>query len=265
MPRIAIGVQYDGRGFQGWQSQVHGQTVQDVLQKALSQFATVPMHVQCAGRTDTGVHALEQIAHFDIGFERDIHAWVRGTNTFLPETVAVRWAREVTPEFHARFDAYRRTYHYVIYNHPTRSPIWAGRAGWYHKPLDADKMHTAAQALVGEHDFSAFRASECQASSPIKTLYQIKVERFGDCIVLSISANAFLHHMVRNIVGSLIYIGSGKQPQEWLNFLLQQKNRALSAPTFSSAGLYLSAIHYPEHYDLPAPRDDCLQALGLKY
>ena len=265
MPRIAIGVQYDGRGFQGWQSQVHGQTVQDVLQKALSQFATVPMHVQCAGRTDTGVHALEQIAHFDIGFERDIHAWVRGTNTFLPETVAVRWAREVTPEFHARFDAYRRTYHYVIYNHPTRSPIWAGRAGWYHKPLDADKMHTAAQALVGEHDFSAFRASECQASSPIKTLYQIKVERFGDCIVLSISANAFLHHMVRNIVGSLIYIGSGKQPQEWLNFLLQQKNRALSAPTFSSAGLYLSAIHYPEHYDLPAPRDDFLQALGLKY
>lgn len=265
MPRIAIGVQYDGRGFQGWQSQVHGQTVQDVLQKALSQFATVPMHVQCAGRTDTGVHALEQIAHFDIGFERDIHAWVRGTNTFLPETVAVRWAREVTPEFHARFDAYRRTYHYVIYNHPTRSPIWAGRAGWYHKPLDVNKMHAAAQALVGEHDFSAFRASECQANSPIKTLYQIKVERFGDCIVLSISANAFLHHMVRNIVGSLIYIGSGKQPQEWLNFLLQQKNRALSAPTFSSAGLYLSAIHYPEHYDLPAPRDDCLQALGLKY
>ena len=264
MPRIALGLQYDGRGFQGWQSQVHGLTVQDVLQKALSRFATVPMHVQCAGRTDAGVHALEQIVHFDVGFERDLHAWVRGTNTFLPETVAVRWALEVTPEFHARFDAFRRTYHYVIYNHPTRSPIWAGRAGWYHKPLDAVKMHAAAQALVGEHDFSAFRASECQANSPIKTLYEIKVERFGDCVLLSITANAFLHHMVRNIVGSLIYIGSGKKAQEWLSFLLQQKNRALSAPTFSAAGLYLSAIHYPEQYALPAPRDDFLQALGLE-
>ena len=174
MPRIALGLQYNGRAFQGWQSQVHGQTVQDTLQKALSQFATIPIQVQCAGRTDTGVHALEQIVHFDVGLERDIHAWVRGTNTYLPETIAVRWACEVSPEFHARFDAFQRTYHYVIYNHPIRSPIWTGRAGWYHKPLDAQKMHKAAQILVGEHDFSAFRASECQANSPIKTMHQIK-------------------------------------------------------------------------------------------
>ncbi|MCE1161005.1 MAG: tRNA pseudouridine(38-40) synthase TruA [Burkholderiales bacterium] len=264
MPRIALGLQYNGHAFQGWQSQVHGQTVQDTLQKALSQFATIPIQVQCAGRTDTGVHALEQIVHFDVGLERDIHAWVRGTNTYLPETIAVRWACEVSPEFHARFDAFQRTYHYVIYNHPIRSPIWTGRAGWYHKPLDAQKMHKAAQILVGEHDFSAFRASECQANSPIKTMHQIKVERFGDCVLVSVTANAFLHHMVRNIVGSLIYIGSGKQSQEWLGFLLEQKNRALSAPTFSPAGLYLSAIHYPEAYDLPTPRDDFLQALGLK-
>lgn len=264
MSRLVLGIQYDGRSFQGWQSQSHGLTVQDTLQKALSRFATVPIQVQCAGRTDTGVHALEQIVHFDAPMVRDTHAWVRGTNTFLPESVSVRWAHTVEPEFHARFDAYRRTYHYLIYNHPTRSPIWSGRAGWYHKPLDAQKMHLAAQDLVGEHDFSAFRASECQANTPIKTLYQIKVERFGDCILLSITANAFLHHMVRNLVGSLIYIGSGKKPVEWLQFLLQQKNRALSAPTFSAAGLYLSAIHYPEHYELPAPRDDFLQALGLK-
>ena len=264
MPRIALGVQYDGRGFQGWQSQAHGQTVQDVLQNALSRFATVPITVQCAGRTDTGVHALAQVVHFDIPLEREAHAWVRGTNTYLPEGVAVRWAQKVSPEFHARFDAYRRTYHYVIYNHAVRSPLWAGRAGWYHKPLDAHSMHQAAQALVGTHDFSAFRASECQANSPIKTVYAIDVQRHGDCLLVRISANAFLHHMVRNIVGSLIYIGSGKQAVDWMAELLQQQNRQLSAPTFSPHGLYLTAIDYPPDYDLPASPNDFMQALGLK-
>ena len=264
MPRIALGLQYDGRAYQGWQSQTHGQTVQDTLETALHRFATIPIAVQCAGRTDTGVHALEQVVHFDVSLERDTHAWVRGVNAFLPDTIAVRWAKEVQPEFHARFDAYRRTYHYLIYNHVVRSPIWAGRAGWYHHRLDVDKMHEAAQALVGEHDFSAFRAAECQAKSPVKTMYRVGVQRYGDAVVVvSLSANAFLHHMVRNIVGSLIYIGAGKQPTDWLAFLLQQKNRHLSAPTFSAAGLYLSAIHYPEHYQLPAPRDDFAQALGL--
>ena len=163
MPRIALGVQYDGRAFQGWQSQSHGLTVQDHLQTALHQFANQTIAVQCAGRTDTGVHALGQVVHFDVPFERDTHAWVRGVNAFLPETIAVRWARVVEPVFHARFDAYQRTYHYLIYNHAVRSPIWAGRAGWYHHALDVEKMHAAAQVLVGEHDFSAFRAAECQA------------------------------------------------------------------------------------------------------
>lgn len=263
MPRIALGVQYDGRAYQGWQSQTHGQTVQDTLQTALAKFANQIVPVQCAGRTDTGVHALDQVVHFDVPFERDTHAWVRGVNAFLPDTVAVRWARVVAPEFHARFDAYQRTYHYVIYNHAVRSPIWTGRAGWYHHRLNANAMDEAAQVLVGEHDFSAFRASECQAKSPIKTLNQISVTRHGDAVLVRVTANAFLHHMVRNLVGSLIYVGAGKQPTDWLEFLLQQKNRALSAPTFSPAGLYLSAIHYPEHYSLPAPCDDFAQALGL--
>lgn len=263
MPRIALGIQYDGTPYQGWQSQVHGQTVQDVLQTALSQFATVPLTVQCAGRTDTGVHGLAQVVHLDVPFERHANAWVRGVNAFLPESIAVRWAQEVSPEFHARFDAFKRTYHYVIYNHPTRSPLWARRAGWYHQALDAEKMHVAAQALVGEHDFSAFRASQCQAKSPIKTMHAIAVRRIGDVIVISVTANAFLHHMVRNIVGSLVYIGSGRQDVDWLTFLLTQQNRTLSAPTFAASGLYLAAIHYDEKFNLPTPSDDVGALFGL--
>lgn len=263
MPRIALGVQYDGTPYQGWQSQPNGQTVQDVLQNALSQFATVPLQVQCAGRTDTGVHALEQIVHIDVPFERNANAWVRGVNTFLPDSIAVRWAQEVAQAFHARFDAFKRTYHFVIYNHPTRSPIWANRAAWYHKPLDAEKMHVAAQVLVGEHDFSAFRASQCQAKSPIKTLSQIDVKRIGDLVIVSVSANAFLHHMVRNIVGSLVYIGSGRESVEWISELLKQTNRTLAAPTFSPSGLYLAAIHYDEKYGLPTPNDSLQRLLGI--
>lgn len=264
MARIALCVQYDGRLFHGWQSQADGNTVQDVLERALSRFATVPIQVQCAGRTDTGVHALAQIVHFDTAIERESQSWVRGVNTFLPDAVAVRWAQTVAPEFHARFDAYRRTYHYLIYNDAVRAPLWAGRAGWYHKPLDVVAMREAAQVLVGEHDFSAFRAAECQAHSPVKTLYEIGVHRYGKMVVVSVSANAFLHHMVRNIVGSLIYVGTGRQPAGWLGELLQQRNRQHSAPTFSPDGLYLSAIHYPEHFGLPVPNDDFASALGLK-
>lgn len=255
MPRIALGVQYDGTAFQGWQSQPNGLTVQDVLEKALSQFATVPLKVQCAGRTDAGVHALEQVVHVDAPMTRSLESWVRGANTFLPNSVAVRWAREVGEEFHARFDAFKRTYHYLIYNHPVRSPLWDNRAGWYHKPLDADKMHAAAQSLVGTHDFSAFRAAQCQAKSPTKTMHNVQVQRHGDLIVVSLSANAFLHHMVRNIVGSLVYIGAGKQPVEWMADLLTQTNRTLAAPTFGAAGLYLAAIHYDEAFGLPVPND----------
>ncbi|WP_133619573.1 tRNA pseudouridine(38-40) synthase TruA [Hydromonas duriensis] len=263
MPRIALGIQYDGTPFQGWQSQVHGLTVQDTLQTALSQFATLPLFVQCAGRTDAGVHALSQVVHVDVPFERDEQSWIRGTNAFLPETIAVQWAKTVPDDFHARFDAFKRTYHYVIYNHPTRSPIWANRAGWFHRQLNAEKMNAAAQALIGEHDFSAFRASQCQAKSPIKTMHSIKVQRMGDLVVVSVTANAFLHHMVRNIVGSLIYVGMGKQEVDWLGFLLTQNNRNLSAPTFSASGLYLAAIHYDERFGLPLPNDDASALIGL--
>ncbi|MGL4766609.1 MAG: tRNA pseudouridine(38-40) synthase TruA [Formosimonas sp.] len=263
MPRIALGVEYDGSAFQGWQSQPNGLTVQDTLEHALSQFATVPLKVQCAGRTDTGVHALEQVVHVDVPMQRSLESWVRGSNTFLPNSVAVRWAREVGEEFHARFDAFKRTYHYVIYNHPVRSPLWHNRAGWYHKPLDAAQMHAAAQSLLGQHDFSAFRAAQCQAKSPIKTMSQISVQRHGDLVIVSLSANAFLHHMVRNIVGSLVYIGAGKQSVDWLGELLTQTNRTLAAPTFSPAGLYLAAIHYDAQYGLPTPNDDFRALLGL--
>jgi tRNA pseudouridine38-40 synthase len=262
MPRIALGIEYDGTLYQGWQSQPNGETVQDTLEKALSQFATVPIKVQCAGRTDAGVHALEQVVHFDVPLQRTMESWVRGGNSFLPDSVAVRWARDVGEEFHARFDAFRRTYHYVIYNHPVRSPLWANRAGWYHKPLDAEKMHQAAQSLVGQHDFSAFRAAQCQAKSPIKTMYDVRVVRYGDLVVVSLSANAFLHHMVRNIVGSLVYIGSGKQPVEWLAQLLTQTDRTLAAPTFSASGLYLAAIHYDEAFGLPKANDALGALLG---
>ena len=262
MPRIALGIQYDGTSFQGWQSQPNGQTVQDTLENALSQFATVPLRVQCAGRTDAGVHALEQVVHVDVPMHRSIESWVRGTNSFLPDSIVVRWAHAVDESFHARFDAFKRVYHYVIYNHPVRAPIWANRAGWYHKPLDASKMHAAAQALVGQHDFSAFRAAQCQAKSPVKTMHQIDVQRFGDVIVVSLSANAFLHHMVRNVVGSLVYIGSGKQPVDWMHTLLAQTNRTLAAPTFSAQGLYLAAIHYDAHYGLPAPNDSFQAIFG---
>ena len=263
MPRIALGLQYDGQAYQGWQSQPNGQTVQDTLERALHKFAVMPVSVQCAGRTDTGVHALGQVVHFDVPIERENTAWVRGVNAFLPDTIAVRWAQQVLPEFHARFDAYQRTYHYLIYNHAVRSPIWTGRTGWYHRLLDAEKMHVAAQSLVGEYDFSAFRSSECQAKSPFKTMHEISVQRFGNLILVRLTANAFLHHMVRNIVGSLVYIGTGRQSVDWLSELLQHKNRQLAAPTFAAEGLYLSAIHYPSQYDLPAPNDDFLAALGI--
>lgn len=263
MPRIALGIQYDGTLFQGWQSQPHAQTVQDILERALSQFAMLPIKAQCAGRTDAGVHALEQVVHLDVAVNRSMESWVRGVNSFLPDAIAVRWAVEVGEEFHARFDAFKRTYHYVIYNHAVRSPLWCNRAGWYHKPLDVQAMHDAAQSLVGVHDFSAFRAAQCQAKSPIKTMHQVTLQRHGDLVIISLSANAFLHHMVRNIVGSLVYIGVGKQSVGWMAQLLQQSNRTLSAPTFGAAGLYLAAIHYDDSYGLPTPSDDFRALMGI--
>lgn len=250
-----MGVQYDGTAWHGYQKQEDGCTVQDQLEIALEKFARVPLATTCAGRTDTGVHALEQVVHFDTALQRDIHAWVRGVNTFLPASIAVRWAHQVPPDpeqpFHARFSARSRTYHYVLYNNPTRSPLLEGRAGWVFRPLDIAPMQAAVAPLIGWHDFTAFRASHCQAKSPIKLMHEISIERRGELIVFTIRANAFLHHMVRNLIGSLIYIGQGRHPPEWLGEVLEGRCRGDAAPTFMPDGLYLAKIDYDPKWGLP--------------
>ncbi len=258
MKRIALGLQYDGTPWHGWQTQPHGRTVQDALESALSKFCQVPVATTCAGRTDAGVHALSQVVHFDTLVSRENFSWVRGVNAFLPSSIAVRWATEVEAGeqgFHARFSALSRTYHYVIYNHPVRSPLSQGRAGWVFRSLDAALMEAAAQWLLGEHDFSAFRAAECQAASPVRQMHRITVKRRGDYLVVTLNANAFLHHMVRNIVGSLIQVGIGNRPPTWIAELLASRQRELAAPTFSPDGLYLAKVDYDARWALPAMDD----------
>jgi len=249
--RIAAGVEYDGSGFSGWQSQRHGNTVQDVLERALASIAGAPVRTLCAGRTDAGVHGAAQVVHFDVSAARPMQAWVRGGNAALPASVAVRWACEVPDEFHARFCARSRSYRYVLYNHAVRPAILHGRVGWFHAPLDVDAMAAAAALLVGEHDFSAFRAAECQARSPIKSLLQADVKGQGACILFDFRANAFLQHMVRNLVGALVHIGKGAEPPAWMAELLVARERRLAAPTFSPAGLYLSGVEYDTCWQLP--------------
>ena len=255
MKRIALGVQYDGSAWHGYQKQPDGHTVQDRLEFALQKFARVPLATTCAGRTDTGVHALEQVVHFDTGLQRDAHSWVRGVNAFLPPSIALRWAKEIIadPEhdFHARFSARSRTYHYVLYNNTNRAPLLAGRTGFVFRPLDTAAMQLAAQYLIGTHDFSAFRSSQCQAKSPVKRMHEVRIDRRGDLIVFTIRASAFLHHMVRNLVGSLIYIGIGKHPPAWLQDVLAGRDRNDAAPTFMPDGLYLAKIDYDPKWGLP--------------
>lgn len=249
--RIAIGVEYDGRPYCGWQSQAEGLTVQDTLQHALSRIAEETIPVVAAGRTDTGVHALEQVVHFDTRAERPLTAWVRGVNALLPDSIAVRWAHPVPDEFHARFSAHGRSYRYLLINRATRPAIQAGKVGWYHAPLDVAAMQAAAQHLIGEHDFSAFRAAQCQAKSPVKHLRQLDIIRQGELLVFDVSADAFLHHMVRNIVGCLVYVGKGKYPPDWLAEVLASRDRSLAAPTFAPDGLYLQRITYEAKWGLP--------------
>lgn len=253
--RIALGVEYEGCAFRGWQRQPGGNTVQDVLEAALSRIAGAPIHVVSAGRTDAGVHATDQVVHFDTSVERPASAWIRGTNTFLPPAVAVRWTHPVSDSFHARFSAYARRYRYILINRPQRTGVWHGRAGWYHHPLDVDIMQQAARMLLGEHDFSAFRAADCQARSPVKTVRHADVRRYGNIVVFEFEAGSFLHHMVRNLVGSLVYIGQGKYPPEWISLLLASGDRRLAAPTFSAAGLYLIGVKYAPHWGLPVCAD----------
>jgi len=250
--RIALGLEYDGRGFCGWQRQPSGCSVQDALEAALSSIAAQAIQCQCAGRTDAGVHAFNQVAHFDTTARRPLTAWVRGANMELPRTIAVQWAREVTAEFHARSKATGRAYAYLLLNRAERPGLHAGRVGWYHRRLDVERMQAAALSLLGTRDFSAFRAAECQAYSPVKDLRRASVRRFGELIVFEFAADAFLHHMVRNLVGSLVKVGDGSRDGAWLIEVLESCDRTRAAPTFAPDGLYLSAVEYDASWGLPA-------------
>jgi tRNA pseudouridine38-40 synthase len=261
--RMALGLQYDGSSYSGWQSQVKQNTIQDELQKALSAFIGIealksdPVRVITAGRTDTGVHALGQVVHFDVEVERENWSWVRGVNTFLPESIVVNWAQPVPEAFSARYSAYERTYIYALYAGPCRSPMAASRAGYMMLPaecwFDIDEMRQSAECLIGEHDFTSFRSSECQSKSPVKTIYSIEIFSDEPWLYFQIKGNAFLHHMVRNLVGSFIQIGIGKQKSEWMAEVLAAKDRSIAAPTFSPAGLYLVKIAYPDEFHIPDP------------
>jgi len=252
--RIAIGLEYLGAPFTGWQSQPGGRGVQDALERALAAVAAVPVRAIAAGRTDAGVHATMQIAHFDVGVERPDTAWVRGVNAHLPAEIAVLWARTVTADFHARNAAQARSYTYLLANRPVRPGLLAGRVGWYHRPLDVEAMTRAAGALAGTHDFSAFRAAECQAKSPTKTLTEVKIAADGDLLRFDFRADAFLQHMIRNIVGSLVYVGAGKQQEAWIAELLAARDRSRAAPTFAPDGLYFTGSDYDARWQLPATR-----------
>lgn len=249
--RIALAIEYDGANFCGWQSQSSGCGVQDALEKAIANIAEHDVRVHAAGRTDTGVHALMQVVHFDTTASRPENAWVRGVNAFLPNTVRVVWAKEVDDAFHARFSATARQYEYLMVNSAVSPAILANKAGWYHLPLNVEAMQQAIEHLVGEHDFSAFRASECQAKTPIRTLHEAGLRQYGNKLIFQFSANAFLQHQVRNMIGALIYIGNGKKPPAFIKELLAHRDRTLSPPTFSASGLYLTGVAYEEKWGLP--------------
>ena len=249
--RIALGIEYDGRAFCGWQFQDHSPSVQEAVEKALSTVANHPVRVVCAGRTDTGVHATEQVVHFDSEAPRTPLQWVYGTNANLPAGVSIIWAQEVNEEFHARFKAFRRAYRYVILSRQTRPAILKGLVTWDYRSLDETRMQEAANYLVGEHDFSSYRALGCQAKSPVRTLHKFEVTRHGNFIYLDIEANAFLHHMVRNMAGVLMTIGAGEQEPSWSKEVLELKDRALGGVTAPPYGLYLVRVDYPDEFTLP--------------
>ena len=253
--RIVLGLEYDGSAFCGWQSQPQACAVQDALDHVLTEVASERIGTVCAGRTDAGVHALAQVVHFDTTARRPLTAWTRGANALLPDSVAVNWAQQVATDFHARFSATGRRYVYWLLNRPQRPGLMHKRVGWFHRRLDVDAMRQAARCMIGEHDFSAFRAAECQAKSPVKVLRELHIARHGETIRLEFAADAFVQHMVRNIVGSLVYIGSGRQPPGWMDELLQSRDRTRAAPPFSPAGLYLTEVDYDAAWALP-PRPD---------
>lgn len=249
--RVVLGVSYRGQAYQGWQSQPSGNTVQDKLEGALACFADRPLRTVCAGRTDTGVHALNQVVQLDTDVLRTESSWVRGTNRFLPPDIAVQWCRLTDETFHARYGAIGRRYVYVLLESAVRPAVEAGSVGWSFRPLNADAMRSAAQRLLGEHDFSAFRSSECQAPTPIKTIHAVSITRRGAYWRFEFDANAFLHHMVRNLMGSLLAVGSGVRSEAWLVDVLATKDRARAAPTFPADGLYFVGPYYDPLHAIP--------------
>ena len=255
MPRIALGLSYAGQGYLGWQSQTGGNTIQDKLEAALAAFCGLAKGERvitlCAGRTDSGVHGLMQVVHFDTALERDAFSWVRGTNSYLPPDIAVQWARAMPAQFHSRGSAIARRYAYVLLESPVRPSVEAGRVGWMHHPLTLSNMQLSAQYLIGENDFSSFRAAQCQALSPVKTMRCIEISQRGPYWRFEFEASAFLHHMIRNIMGCLITIGQGQQPPEWMAQVLAARSRKVAAPTFSPDGLYFLGPVYEPHWGLP--------------
>lgn len=251
--RYALAIEYDGSAYLGWQIQRQEPTVQGVVEKALASVANHEARVTCCGRTDTGVHAISQVVHFDSNAERSQRSWLLGLNSHLPGGVSVLWIRPVDDEFHARFSAFSRSYRYVILNRWIRPALDANTKSWCRRPLDAEKMHEAAQKLLGEHDFTSFRASACQATHAVREIQQIAVRREGDTISLDVTANGFLYHMVRNIAGSLIKVGLGEASTQWIGEVLEQRDRTLAAPTAAAEGLYFVGARYPEHYNFPEP------------
>ena len=251
--RIALGIEYDGSKYYGWQRQNEVISVQERLEDALSSVANHPVRVHCAGRTDAGVHGTGQVIHFDTDSKRNNVAWMLGVNANLPDDIAVRWAQEVDEEFHARFSAMARRYRYIIYNSNLRPAILNAGVSYYHGELNAELMHEAAQSLLGEHDYTSFRAKHCQAKSPVKTMSHIKVVRQNAYIIIDVKANAFLHHMVRNIAGSLMEIGKGNKPVTWIAELLQLKDRSVAGATSKAEGLYMVEVDYPSQFNLPRP------------
>jgi tRNA pseudouridine38-40 synthase len=250
--RIALGIEYDGTDFSGWQRLKTGASVQASVEQALSKVAAHPVEISCAGRTDAGVHGRCQVAHFDTYAQRDMRGWMLGVSSNLPDSVAVLWAQPVADEFHARYAARSRRYRYHILNRPVRAALDARYVTWERLPLDAPRMHQAAQALCGEHDFSAFRALSCQAAHPRRTVLNVSVQRDGEQLFVDIEANAFLHHMVRNIVGSLLLVGRGEKPTGWIGELLAGCDRQVAGPTAPASGLTFLGPRYPAHWGLPA-------------
>jgi tRNA pseudouridine38-40 synthase len=248
---VALGVGYRGRDYRGWQSQPGGQTIQDQLERALSRFADRPLRTVCAGRTDSGVHALNQVVHLDTEVAREPQSWVRGTNRFLPADIAVQWCRPTDESFHARYSAIGRRYVYVLLESMVRPAVEGGAVGWSFRALDGDAMRAAAKQLLGEHDFSAFRSAECQARSAVKTMRSVEISKRGAYWRFDFDASAFLHHMVRNLMGGLVAVGSGARSQTWLGEVLETKDRQRAAATFSADGLYFAGPYYDASHAIP--------------